>query len=527
MDNSHKSASIGPADIRSKAASPATLRNWLDRANARHADKVFIHSIDQGKSITFAQMRDVAGRIGAYLRRLGIGPGDRVALLADNSIEHLAVYLGVMAYGATICTIHVEANAAHLEEILTSLRPRLVLYGEGLATVLPSGMATTKWMALGTWQAEGGAGFFEALPPAPGAEPDASDAGPSDDACIYFTSGTNTDPKGVVLDFKQLLDNTVPTAQAMGMTAEDRILEFRSYNWASAQQLSVLAPLAVGASVIMAGKFSRSRFFAWIREHRVSISAGNPTILNMLSHGEEPGAAADLPSLRFVLSSSAPLQSRDWRRFEERFGVKVVQGYGASEVGWIAGANENANRHGSAGQPLPYHNLRIVDADGRKLPAGETGLVELGDVTGRDYRYIGKDSTIRVNATGRLQTGDTGYLDTDGFLFLTGRQKDLIIRGGVNIAPAEIEAILLQNDGVAEAVAIGVPDHIYGEEVVAYVTLAPGAELNEAALLDLCAGHLPEFKTPKTILFIDALPLNARGKLHRRRLIDMWRRQAK
>lgn len=514
--------SQNPASIGSEASSPATLRGWLTDARARFADKVFVHSIDQGKSITYAQMHDVAGRIGAHLRQSGIGPGDRVALLANNSIEHLAVYLAVMAYGATICTIHVESNAAYLGEILAGLRPRLVLYHEGLDTPAP-----VEGTALGDWRAEGGAGFFAALPQAPAAGLPASDAGPGDDACIYFTSGTSAKPKGVVVDFKQLLDNVVPTAQALAMSARDRILDFRSYNWASAQLLSALAPLAVGASVVMAGKFSRSRFFAWIREHRATITAGNPTTLNMLTNGEAPAAAADLPSLRFVLSSSAPLQSRDWLRFEERFAIKVVQGYGASEAGWIAASDENTVRHGSAGRPLPYHGLRIVDESGTALPAGETGLVELGDDTARDYRTIAEDGAIRVDATGRLRTGDIGYLDKDGYLFLTGREKDLIVRGGVNIAPAEIDAVLLRHGSVAEAAAIGVPDEIYGEEVVAYISLAPGAEPGEQALLDHCANHLPAFKAPKAILFIDAMPRNVRGKLDRRSLVEAWRRNAK
>ncbi|MHA1536232.1 MAG: class I adenylate-forming enzyme family protein, partial [Alphaproteobacteria bacterium] len=383
-----------------KATSPATLRRWLDHGRTGSGDKIFVRAIDQGKVITYAQMHTLASRIGAYLHENGIGPGERVALLANNSIEHLAVYLGVMAYGATICTIHVEANAAHLEEILTSLRPRLVLHEEGLG-----GAARPKagWLSLGAWRPDAGDGFFASLPPAPAAGLIASDAGPGDDACIYFTSGTSAKPKGVVLDFKQLLDNTLPTAQAMAMTAGDTVLEFRSYNWASAQQLSALAPLAVGAAVVMARKFSRSRFFAWIREHRVTLSAGNPTVLNMLTNGEAPEAAVDLPSLRFVLSSSAPLQGRDWQRFEERFGLTVVQGYGASEVGWIAGGNEKTRRHGSVGRPLPYHDLRIVGENGEALPAGETGLVELGDDGDREYRYIGADGAIRVNAAGRLR----------------------------------------------------------------------------------------------------------------------------
>lgn len=507
------------------AAGANLLRIWLERNAARHPDKTFIHSIDQDKAITNRQLLETAQRLSGYLAAVGIGANDRVALLSNNSIEHLATYLGVMAHGATICTINVEMNAAYFEDILKGLAPRLVLYEDGAVAAELAKSTPGDWQALGDWRAEGGTGLFAALAERPDR---AWRGGPSertDDACIYYTSGTSARPKGVVLSFGELIDNIEPLADAFGIAEDDRLLDFRSYNWASAQILSGLAPLASGASVVMARKFSRSRFFGWIRDTHATIAAGNPTTLNMLMSEADTISGADFPSLRYITSSSAPLTVIEAKRFEARFRIPIGQGYGTSEAGWVAGSNETTRRLGSVGKPLPYHDLKIVDPEGRALPSGEIGLVELGNDPARDYRYVAADGAVKVHASGRFRTGDLGYLDADGYLFITGRERDLIIRGGVNIAPIEIDGVLLQRDEVAEAATIGVPDPIYGDEVVSCVVLAPGADISEAALISHCGATLPAFKAPKQIVFREALPKTERGKIDRKALIADWLRE--
>jgi acyl-CoA synthetase (AMP-forming)/AMP-acid ligase II len=288
----------------------------------------------------------------------------------------------------------------------------------------------------------------------------------------------------------------------------------------------VLAPLARGATLVMARKFSASRFFDDLRAHRVTIAAGNPTVINMLLNtdiaiGAPPG---DVPSLRFLTSSSAPLLPQVWRRFESRFGIPVAQGYGASETAWIAVNPGRDRRFGSVGRPLAYHRLAIVDRQGRALPAGEVGEVEIGGWHDNEYRTLGDDGTVRVDSRGRLRTGDIGFLDADGFLHLTGREKDLIIRGGVNISPLEIDAVLMQRAEIAEAATVGVPDAVWGEEVVSYVVLRPGAKLVPDDLLRFCAAQLPAFKAPKRIVLRAELPKSERGKLDRKALAAEWSR---
>jgi acyl-coenzyme A synthetase/AMP-(fatty) acid ligase len=345
---------------------------------------------------------------------------------------------------------------------------------------------------------------------------------PKDDACILFTSGTSARPKGVVLTFRELLSNVEPTADGIGLTNDDRIYDFRSYNWCSAQVLSALAPLSCGASLIMGRKFSRSRFFQHIAEYGATIAAGNPTTINMLLNSDDSVNADALSRLRFVISSSAPLLDEDWRRFEQRFGIPVAQGYGCSEIGWIA-ANPGANRHfGTVGKPLPYLQLAIVDDRGQPLHSGALGHIEVGSFADNEYRYLAEDGTIKISNHGRFRTGDIGFLDADGYLHVTGREKDLIIRGGVNISPLEIDSILMQRPEVIEVATVGVPHRTYGEEVVSYVVARPGRKIDVDELLHYCSTVLPEFKAPKQIVLSDHLPKTARGKLDRKALAEKW-----
>jgi len=514
------------AIMEASGASPLLLKDWIDRAARRHPDKPCIVSVEDGRTLSYRELRQLTGRIAAHLRERGLAPNDRVALLADNSIEHLACYFGVMAYGATICTIHVEMNRNHLEHILAAINPRLVVFEAGLHLDHFLAATSAPYLPLGSWDNPRHEGFYAAVRRCEMDDASAAAAHERSDAVIFFTSGTSDRPKGAVLTFRELLCNAVATAEAFGIGSNDRIYDFRSYNWCSAQVLSALAPLYRGATLILGRKFSRSRYFEHIKEYRATIATGNPTTINMLLNEDERTHTTDIPSLRFVTSSSAPLLFEEWQRFEQRFGIRVSQGYGCSEIGWIAAHPGEQRRLGSVGRPLPYLQLRIVGREGAALPPGKMGSVEVGGFDDNNYRYLAEDGTIQVNSRGRMRTGDLGFLDEDGFLHLTGREKELIIRGGVNISPLEIDSLLMQRPEVADVATVGVPDRIYGEEVVSYVVLRPGVSIGAGDILRHCAAALPAFKTPKQIVLSDELPKTERGKLDRKALVERWTRGA-
>ena len=251
---------------------PTLLRHWIDRAAARDPDKAFIVAADDGRTLTYGQLRELTGRIATYLRDQGIGANDRVALLSNNSIEHLAAYFGVLAYGATICTVHVEMNRNQLDNILPLLKPRMVLCEDGLGLDDMLKAVSRRRACRSAHGTTGAATAFSRRSTLRAGRCRTPMPAPDDGAVILFTSGTSARPKGVVLSFRELLSNAGPTADGFDLTAQDRIYDFRSFNWCSAQTLSAVPPLCRGATLILGRKFSRSRFFDHIsatrRDHR-------------------------------------------------------------------------------------------------------------------------------------------------------------------------------------------------------------------------------------------------------------------
>jgi acyl-CoA synthetase (AMP-forming)/AMP-acid ligase II len=506
------------------------LQHWIARAAGRAADKPWVVAADDGRIVSYGELRDSTARFAALLRRRGIGRGDRVALLANNSIEHLLCYFGVMAAAATICTVHVEMNRNQLDNILSRLKPKLVVYQDGLQLDDLLSGTPAPCLRLGRFGAPAADTLFGELSRSPTGEPE-TPGQPGDDAVILFTSGTSATPKGVVLTFREYLLNIDPLAAGFGITADDRLYDFRPFSWNSAQTLGALATVNRGATLVLSERFSASRFFQHLHDHGVTIATGNPTTINILLNSEQTAHGRawhrdNLPKLRFMTSSSAPLLLEEWKRFEQKFGIPVAQGCGASEASWIAAIPGEIRRLGTVGRPFAYHDLAIVDAEGRRLPTGEIGYVELGGLGDHPFRYLGDGGEVKIHSRGRFRTGDLGSLDADGFLTLTGREKELIIRGGAKISPVEIDSCLMQCADVIEAATVGVPHAVYGEEVVSYVVARPGAAIGAADLLRYCAKVLPAFKAPKQIVMSSSLPKTARGKLDRKALAERWRKEA-
>jgi acyl-CoA synthetase (AMP-forming)/AMP-acid ligase II len=506
------------------ASAVNSVFEWLQQQAAAFPRKPFVESFEQSKPVTYFELDLLTNRFCHYLKSRNVRANERVVLLCGNCLEHMVVFLGVLKYGATICTINTDMNRAHLPEILSALSARVVVFDD---TIGVDGIASGVYgepAPIGEWHASGGTGLFAKLENCP-ATPVEPVNGPHDDALIVYTSGTTSRPKGSISDYKRLATNAESVAEGFGLTSEDRILEFRSLNWLSPLVSSALAPLFTGATVVLARKFSESRYFDWLLQYHATIGIGNPTCIAMLLNRPVAVQRAALSSLRFITSSSAALPVEHWKAFEQMYQVPVAQGYGATEALWIACSNERTRRIGSVGRPFATHKLAIVDPDGNVLPHGQIGEVEVGGDPETHYRYVRHDGVVETTAIGRLRPGDIGYLDEDGFLFLTGRSRELIVRGGVNISPAELDNFLLQIPGVGEAAAFGVPDKIYGEEVVAYVVPKAGMQITSEQILDQLRTKLPPYKLPKQMFFRSSLPKSDRGKLDRKALTEQWKRE--
>ena len=324
-----------------------------------------------------------------------------------------------------------------------------------------------------------------------------------DTACIFCTSGTTARPKIVIYNHAAYWMNGLDTLEFLGLTEDDRTLEYRSFGWNSAQVLSLMPFLQKGLTMHIARRFSHSHFFEWVQRHGITFSAGVPTVLNILLNKPIGFTAKDVPTLRLMSCSTAPLTAQQWLQFEEMYGVTLLQMYGMSETGWICGNRHYAKKMGTVGLPALHQELVIVDGEGKTCPANVEGEITVGGPQ-MAIGYLLDDGSIEPVLGQRIKTGDLGIQDAEGFVRVSGRSKDLIIRGGVNIAPLEIDEVLLKHPGISEAAAVGVPDKIYGEEVVCYV-VAKDKALTEAAILAHCRQFLPPAKTPKEVLIVPEL----------------------
>jgi long-chain acyl-CoA synthetase len=489
---------------------------------ARDPNKTAIVDLDGDSSITFGELEQLTTAIATDLKRRGVKKADRVLLLSDECLEKLLIWLGVWRIGAIVCPLNIEINEKMMVELTRSVNPKLIFCHKDLDTARLVGDHPASRVRFGRWGNAAGPQdeFFAKLQKGRKADdvPERND--PEDIACIFCTSGTTARPKVVVYDHCAYWLNGLSTLEFLGLTEDDRTLEYRSFGWNSAQVLSLMPFLQKGLTMHIARRFSHSRFFEWIKTHGITFSAGVPTVLNMLLHKPLGYTAKDVPSLRLMTCSTAPLTAQQWTQFEEMYGVKLLQCYGMSEAGWVCGNRTYKNRIGTVGVPALHQEFEIVGAEGRPVPVGVQGEITAGGPQ-TAIGYLRDDGTIEQIRPARIKTGDLGIMDEEGFVRVSGRTKDLIIRGGVNIAPLEIDEVLLKHPGILDVAAVGVPDKIYGEEVVCYVT-PTDQSLTEASVLEHARQYLPPAKMPKHVLFVAELPKNDRGKVLRDRLREDW-----
>ena len=498
------------------------IADLLARYRRRDPDKLAIVDLDQARSISFGALEAAVTDIAASLKEKGVGKGSRVLLLSDENLEKLLIWLATWRLGAVVAPLNVELNAGLIADLARAVGPALTLVHKELNPP-PAGTPFVRFgnYTPGAADADPRDDFFRAMPRAVAPETLPERNLPADLACIFCTSGTTSRPKVVVYDHCAYWLNGLSTLECLGLTEQDRTLEYRSFGWNSAQVLSLMPFLETGLTLHIARRFSHSRFFEWIRGHGITFAAGVPTVLNMLMEKPLGITAKDVPTLRLMTCSTAPLTLEQWLRFEEMYGVKLLQMYGMSEAGWMCGNRHYKNKLGTVGLPALHQELEIVDAHGRPCPPNVEGEVTAGGPHCA-VGYLNDDGSIEPIRGKRIKSGDLAIVDEDGFVRVTGRTKDLIIRGGVNIAPLEIDEVLLKHPGVLDAAAVGVPDQTYGEEVVCYVVPRPGGSLSEAAVTDYCRERLPAAKVPKQAFIVAELPKSDRGKVLRDKLRDDW-----
>jgi acyl-CoA synthetase (AMP-forming)/AMP-acid ligase II len=354
----------------------------------------------------------------------------------------------------------------------------------------------------------------DALAAEPSAYRAAADIRPESLALLIYTSGTTGRPKGVMLDHANIAAMCEMTRAGLGITAVDHSLLILPLFHVNGIVVGTLTPLLAGGHVTVAGRFSPKTFVGLVERIRPTYFSAVPAIYAMLTSMPE-AQTADTSSLRLVVCGAAPMPAELIARAEDVLGVALVEGYGLSEGSCASTLNpfDGVRKPGTVGVPLPGQEVRVVDQLGNPVPQGERGeIVIRGANVMRGYLNRPED-TARTIIDGWLHTGDVGIFDDDGYLRIVDRIKDMIIRGGENIYPKEIETVLYSNDAVLEAAVVGRPDDVLGEVVVAYVSVRPGATVTVDELEALCAERLAKYKRPVAIELLDGLPKNHVGKI--------------
>ncbi len=451
---------------------------------------------DSTRSLTNTMLLQRVRAAANHLDELGVSGGDVVAVKLRNRVEFVVVMFASWRLGATVTPVNPSLTEAEVVRQLEASGARLLVVEDGVST--PGDVVT---LAVGNLYAKG-----------PGWDgPPQVD--PSTLALLIFTSGTTGAPKGVMLDHANLDAMAEMGRQALGVGPADRCLLILPLFHVNGIVVSVLMPLLAGASVVIAERFDPNTFFATVEHQRPTFFSAVPTIYTMLAALPDD-VRPDTSSVRFGICGAAPASAELLGRFEARYGFPLIEGYGLSEATCASTINpvNGERRAGTVGIAFPGQQIRIVDEAGTDMATGMDGEVIIaGPNVMRGY--LGRaDETARVIVDGWLHTGDVGHLDTEGYLTLVGRSKDMIIRGGENIYPKEIEDVLTSDPTVLEAAVVGVPDDKWGETVAAYVQPRAGRTVNPEVLHALCARKLAGYKRPTSITVIDAIPKNHVGK---------------
>jgi long-chain acyl-CoA synthetase len=492
----------------------STLPELLAIRSRELGDEPFLRYSDT--RWTYGEFADRVKEVAGGLRAAGVKRGDVVGVVLRNGPEYLEVWWAILWLGATFNPVNPDLTGREAAQILGDSGASTVVANdeaaEGLATH-EGELPALKRTITGSRDADDplaelrGHGTVD--------EPEAID--PGDLAALVYTSGTTGKPKGAMLSHANFLADTWMLAELLPVGRGDVLGMVLPLFHVNAQVVTTMVPLLIGGQIAMWERFSASTFWATVAEYEPVTFSAVPTMLAALLHA--PGAdEAETNTIRFVICGAAPLSPALFRRFEEKFGISILEGYGLTEGTCCSTLNPFLGKRkiGSIGIPTRGQEVVIKDESGAPTADGEPGEVCIRGPNVMQGYFQRPDANAESLRDGWLHTGDVGYRDADGFFFLVDRKKDMIIRGGENIYPREIEDVLLEHPAVQGAAVIGRPDEVRGEEVHAVLVLEAGAELD--AIEEHCRERLARFKVPSTWEVVDELPKTSTGKIDKKPL---------
>jgi long-chain acyl-CoA synthetase len=509
-------------DVPTRAGS-RTLRDVIDRHADHQPDAPFLFAPEPSRVVNYGELRVACRAFEAFLSAAGVGPGDVVSFMLSNGVSAAMVFLGTMYAGRVVSPLNLLAQDAHLAHALEHSDTRYIFaaaeHVERLERLLKS---ASRRVPVHATDLDG----LVLDPPSRSAATGSLPVVATEAAMLMYTSGTTGLPKGVLLSHHNMVSAGEAVSAEHRFGASDRVLSSLPLYHINGQCIATISPLVSGGSIVMPHRFSVSQWWPLVERYRPTWLNVVPTIISYLLNG--PALTHDQTNacrgIRFGRSASAPLPPAHHRAFEARFGVSVIEAMGLTECASVAFANPldpTRRKYGTPGLPLGVQ-ARVVSDQGVVLGNDQRGEIQLrGDNVMLGYYKQPSLTAMVISPDGWLATGDLGHRDADGFYFVTGRLKELIIKGGENIAPREIDEALLKHPCVLEAAAVGMPDEHYGQEILAFVVLKEGAACSEAELREHCLRELGKYKTPKILRFIDDLPKGPSGKVQRLRLLEL------
>ncbi len=500
-----------------------------------HADKVFLTDTISGRTLTYAQIHAESCAVAAYLASLGVGRGDRVAVIMDNSVALAKLYFACLYLGAAVAPINPIMSKPQVTFVALNSRAKLIIYSAHLANGVDREALAGKGLTC-LAVAEPGRGHadpsgadkianLDELPAAPGFEP-FKGVSEDDDLIIVYTSGTTSDPKGVVHRIRSLFGNAKMFTETLGIGPENVFYNLLSMTYLGGYYNLMMLPYVAGSSVVLSRAFSAQmilNFWEPVIKHKVNTLWVVPTIMSMLLEMDrtDAGAAYCKDNVRLTLVGTAPLPAALKKSFEERYHLRLMENFALSETLFLTSNLPSDPTTEGVGGLLPGIELKFVerklhdDTHGRK---GEIWIRTPYLMRGYYNTETGQPDIALDD--GWFATGDIGTLDAKGHLAITGRSKDLIIRGGINISPSSVEKVICRTPRVLECAVVGIPHKIMGEDVAAVVRVAEDADFDvvKAELTTLCRAELSKVQQPSLFLKLDEFPRTSSGKVQKAKI---------